>query len=108
MQVILLEKYRVVNRLNNLWIFSALKELGALRADLFIISWPVGLNLDQTMELWNVMETLVDHNQADSLGVSDIETQAFIQLHSLARVLTNIAKNKFYMTNITIKTFYIG
>jgi glutamate--cysteine ligase regulatory subunit len=54
--------------------------------DLFIISWPVGLDVAKAKELWNVMETLVDQDRAYSLGVSDIETQAFIELHSFARV----------------------
>lgn len=65
---------------------AALNDLGAERADLFIISWPVGLDTVKAKDLWNVMEMLVDQDRAYSLGVSDIETQAFIELHSFARV----------------------
>ena len=67
-------------------ILPALLELGAKRADLFIISWPAGITVEQGKELWDTLEDLVDKDQAYSLGVSDIDTQSFIELHSSSRV----------------------
>jgi len=65
---------------------SALAELGAKQADLFILSWPHGMGFEQGKELWKAMESLVDNNTAHSLGISDIEIQEFIALHDFAKV----------------------
>lgn len=64
----------------------ALKEVGATSADLVLISWPSGISLEDGMAVWKAMECMVDQDQAYSLGVSDIETQAFVELHNFARI----------------------
>ena len=61
-------------------------EVGASRADLFIISWPSGITQEEGKQLWSTLEGLVDKDQAYSLGISDVETQGFIELHSSARI----------------------
>lgn len=38
------------------------------------------------MALWKAMENVVDQEQAYSLGISDIETPAFVELHNSARI----------------------
>lgn len=64
----------------------ALAELGASRADLLILSWPSGVSPDQGKELWSTMESLVDQDRAYSLGISDVETRDFMELHGFARI----------------------
>jgi len=65
---------------------AALAELGTKQVDLFILSWPHGIDFEKGKDLWKTMESLVDCNKAYSLGISDIEIQEFIELHSFARV----------------------
>lgn len=66
--------------------FSALKELGATSADLFLVSWPAGVSLEDGMAFWKAMESTVEEEIASSLGVSDVETPAFIELHNSAKI----------------------
>jgi len=65
---------------------AALAELGAKQVDLFILSWPHGMDFEKGKELWKAMESLVDSCKAYSLGISDIEIQEFIELHHFAKV----------------------
>lgn len=65
---------------------SALQELGAISADLFLISWPAGITLEDGKALWKAMESVVDQEQAHSLGISDVDTSAFVELHNSARI----------------------
>lgn len=65
---------------------AALAELGAKQVDLFILSWPHGIECEKGKELWRAMECLVDNNQAHTLGISDIEIQEFVQLHNFAKI----------------------
>ena len=67
-------------------IILALQELGATYADLFLISWPSGINMDDGKALWSAMECVFNEEKAHSLGVSDVETQAFVELHNAARI----------------------
>lgn len=36
--------------------------------------------------LWNAMENVFDQEKAHSLGVSDVDTQGFVELHNSARI----------------------
>lgn len=65
---------------------AALQELGATYADLFLISWPSGINMEDGKALWSAMECVFNEEKAHSLGVSDVETQAFVELHNAARI----------------------
>ena len=64
----------------------ALEELGAKQADLFLLSWPANIDTEAGELLWKEMERSVDEGKALSLGISDIETNPFIQLHEKARI----------------------
>lgn len=63
-----------------------MQELGASAADLLLVSWPINVNTEEAEHLWKAMENAFDKEQANSLGVSDIETQVFVELHNSARI----------------------
>lgn len=65
---------------------AALNDLGSTCADLFLISWPAGISQEDGITLWNAMETVVDQELAYSLGISDVDTQAFVELHNFSRI----------------------
>lgn len=58
--------------------------------DSLVLAYPCktepSLLLPGLMDLWQVLEEYVEDQKLISIGVSDIETDAFIALHGWARV----------------------
>lgn len=67
-------------------LLAALQELGAHQADLLLLSWPEGTDQATGHAIWQEMQRVVDWGKAHTLGVSDMETEQFVELHNWARV----------------------